>query len=148
MIWLVRIPVLALTILIANVAAAFKWAELTADTRLNLSDLFELGMDGAGTIIWLLAIPLSVIAFVLAVIAVIFAHRRKITSLWMFAYTGAAINSGAYYLLKGIAIWTMGPAPFPHPVAELLCMAGAGLFAGVVYWALAGRKPACPATNV
>jgi hypothetical protein len=42
---------------------------------------------------------------------------------------------------------TMGPVAYPHPVPEFLCMAGAGLFAGVVYWLLAGRRLARRATT-
>jgi hypothetical protein len=147
LIWLARIPALILVLLIANLAAAFKWAEFQGDVRLDLSDLLELGIHGVGTVIWFIAISVSVLAFVPAVIAVIVAQRRQIGSLWTFAYAGAAINSGAYYILKGIVIWTLGPGAFPHPVLELLCMAGAGLLAGVVYWLLAGRTPVRAATT-
>jgi hypothetical protein len=146
LIWLARIPALIFVLLIANLAAAFKWAEFQGDVRLDLSDLLEFG-HGVGTIIWLIAISVSVLAFVPAVIAVIVAQRRQIRSLWAFAYAGAAINSGAYYIVKGIVIWTLGPGAFPHPVVELLCMAGAGLLAGVVYWLLAGRTPVRAATT-
>ena len=59
----------------------------------------------------------------------------------------AAINSGAYYVLKGIVIWSFGPGSFPHPVPELLCMAGGGLFAGVMYWLMVGRKLGRAATS-
>ncbi len=147
MIWLARIPALALTILIGNLAAAFKWAEFHGDIRLDWSAPFDIGMHGAGTMIWVVAIPVSALAFVPAVLAVIFAHRRQIRSLWAFAYAGAAINSGAYYILKGLVVWGLGLAVQVHPVAEFLCMAGAGLFAGVVYWLLAGRKLARAATT-
>ena len=146
MIWLARIPALIVVLLVANLAAAFKWAEFRGDSELDWRVFFEFG-HGIGTIIWFVAISVSVLAFVPAMIAVILAHRRRIGSFWMFAYAGAAINSGAYYILKGIVMWTFGPVAYPHPVPELLCMAGAGLFAGVVYWLLAGRKLARTATT-
>ena len=139
MIWLARMSALAVLLLIGNLAAAFKWAEFRGDLELEWSVFLEFG-HGIGTIIWFIAVSVSVLAFVPAMIAVILAHRRQTGSLWTFAYAGAAINSGAYYVLKVIVMWTLGPVAYPHPVPELLCMAGAGLFAGVVYWLLAGRK--------
>ena len=146
MIWLARIPALLVVLLIANLAAAFKWAKFRGDSELDLSVFLEFG-HGVGTIIWFIAISVSALAFVLAMIALVFAHWRQIGSLWTFAYAGAAINSGAYYILKGIVMWTLGPAAYPHPALEFLCMAGAGLFAGIVYWLLAGRKLARTATT-
>jgi hypothetical protein len=147
LIWLARIPALIVVLLIANVAAAVKWQEFQSDSKLDWSELLELGIHGAGTVIWFVAIGVSALAFVPAVIAVVFAHRRQVGSLWSFAYAGAAINLSAYYILKGIVIWTLGPGVYPHPVLELLCMAGAGLFAGIIYWLLVGRQFARAATT-
>jgi hypothetical protein len=141
LIWLGRVLALIIVLLIANLAAAFKWQEFQSDIKLDWSELLELGFHGAGTVIWFIAIGVSALAFLPAVIAVIVAQRRQIASPWTFAYAGAAINSGAYYILKAIVMWTLGPGVYPHPVLEFLCMAGAGLLAGVVYWLLAGRKP-------
>jgi hypothetical protein len=146
LIWLVRIPALIVVLLIANLAAALAWAGLKEDFKLDW-----IAFDGI--VIWFIsifAISVSVLAFVPAVIAVIVAQRRQITSPAMYAYAGAAINAGAYYVLKGIVMWTLGPdsgLSYPHPVLELLCTAGAGLFVGVVYWLLAGRKRARTATT-
>jgi hypothetical protein len=141
LIWLARIPALVVVILFANLAAAFKWQEFTSRSKMSLSDLLELGLHGAGTIIWLVAIPVSALAFVPAVIAIVAAERRRMWSWWQFALGGASINASAYYVLKMLVVWSWGPGPVPDPVSELLCMAGGGALGGAIYWALAGRKP-------
>ena len=148
MIWLVRIPVLVVAILVANLAAAFKWEEFTSGSKLVLSDLLQLGFHGNGTIIWLVAIPVSALAFVPAVIAIVVAERRQMRSWWQFALGGASINASAYYVLKALVVWSWGPGPVPDPVSEFLCMAAGGALAGALYWATAGRKARRAPTTV
>jgi hypothetical protein len=138
-IWLVRIPILVFALLLANVVATFEREQFLNRFELDLSALLELGLHGSGTVIWLIAIAVSMLAFVPAVIAVVLADRRQIKSLTQYAVGGAGINIASYYAFKAIMALTIGFLDSPRPLLEVLCMGGGGALAGAIYWMVVGR---------
>jgi hypothetical protein len=133
-----RLVIIVLALLAASLAAGFVVA-----LAVLLPDVGHLGLEtlDEGPFAVLLtfgAIFVSGFALVPALLVVLVSEGLGIRSVLFYALAGALAGVAIYLSLGGVDFGALAVEGFTRREAEI--MAGAGIIAGVVYWAIAGRS--------
>ncbi len=133
-----RIIVILFALLLASLAAGL--VVVLAVLLPDWSDIGfgPLGQSTFGVVATFGTVFVSGFALVPALVLVLVSEALQIRSALFYAVAGALAGFVIYLSFGGVDLGALEVQGFAHREAEI--MAGAGIIAGLVYWAIAGRN--------
>jgi hypothetical protein len=133
-----RIVLITLSCVIASLAAGFVVTLAVLMPEWSALDLGPFDQGTFGVVVGFGAIFVSAFAFLPALVMIVIAEALAIRTLLYYATAGAVIAAMLYLSFRGWDTLALEVNGFAR--RELEIMAAAGIVAGCVYWALAGRS--------